>query len=174
MSTLWRKSADGWQSVPLDGCARLSQGIDVAGVEIVRVGRGSDAGAAVLVRAGTWARVNGQPVLGGIRVLDDKDEILAGGSRLFFSAQSSPVVVTFRAEVGVRLPTCPVCRGPIREGQRAVHCPGCPRWYHEGEPTDENPARRCWSYAATCSFCHHPTSLAEDAIWMPDRDEHDV
>ena len=51
----------------------------------------------------------------------------------------APVVVPFVPVQGQRLPTCPICRGPIRAGMEAVQCPGCGgdlehvRWDNGGE-----------------------------------------
>jgi hypothetical protein len=107
-------------------------------------------------------------------VLQHKDEILAGRARLFYSAESRPEVVTFRAEQGERRRTCPVCRGPIRDGELAVRCPGCQRWYHEIPESAGKPPKKCWSYSPTCSFCRHPTALSGDAVWHPEMEEADA
>jgi hypothetical protein len=128
-------------------------------------------GAALLVRPGVRVRVNGEPVLGGLRLLEHKDEILVGSTRLFFSVESAPLVTLFQPSGGERVPVCPICRGPVREGVQAVECPGCGRWFHQTEATTDRPAKPCWTYASTCRFCNHPTSFAADAEWRPDREE---
>jgi hypothetical protein len=114
-----------------------------------------------------WVRVNGLPVLGGLRLLGHKDEVLAEGARFFFSVESAPEVVVFQLPPGGRAPICPVCRGPVREGAQVVQCPGCSRWFHQLE------AKPCWTYAPACRFCNHPTPLVAGSAWRPDREESD-
>jgi hypothetical protein len=77
----------------------------------------------------------------------------------------------YTSKPGTRTPTCPVCRGPVRDGERAVQCPGCARWFHEIEKTDTRPAKPCWTYAPTCRFCNHPTALTGAAAWRPEMEE---
>ena len=127
-------------------------------------------GAVLLARPQAWVRVNGEPVLGGMRILEHKDEVLVEDVRLVFSQESVPVQVTFAAASGQRLPTCPICRGPIREGMQAVQCPGCGRWFHQLSG-DGQPAKPCWTYAPTCRFCNHPTALGGAAGWQPERED---
>jgi hypothetical protein len=142
---------------------------------IVRFGKGAEGGVALLAGPGVEVRVNGLPLVGGLRVLEHRDELLIDGQRYCFSAQSTPVVTTFHLQDGARRPTCPVCRGPLRDGEHAVHCPGCARWYHQIEPAEEHRGRTCWTYAATCRFCQHPTSLDGEAGWTPEKEEtHDA
>src|SRR5271166_4443417 len=108
MSSVWREVArDDWQSLPIPGAS----GVEVGGMRFVCFGAGNERGAALVLPAGATARVNGRPVLGGLRVLEHKDEVIFGRSRLFFSAESTPIVVVFRREDGARSPTCPLCRG---------------------------------------------------------------
>jgi len=125
----------------------------------------------VVLPRGVVARVNGRPVLGGLRVLEHKDEVTLGPLRLFYSAESTPVVIVFQPPEGARLPTCPLCRGPVRAGDQAVQCPGCGRWFHQTNAADGKPAKNCWTYAPTCRFCNHPTALGGDAGWRPERED---
>jgi hypothetical protein len=111
-------------------------------------------------------------VLGGLRVLEHKDEILVGSARLFFSAESAPVVVAFHLEAGAKAPTCPVCRGPLKDGDQAVRCPGCSRWYHQLDAVEGRPAKHCWTYAETC-LCQHPRTLSGELLWRPELEETD-
>src|SRR4051812_28999440 len=159
MSCIWFQPAAGrWQARPLVA-GRLHEISDLVPAAAGLVA--SRQGTALLVRPGVRVRVNGEPVLGGLRLLDHRDEILVGGVRLLFSAETVPEVVSFTASEGMRTPVCPVCRGPVRAGLLAVQCPGCGRWCHmlEGRP--------CWTYAPTCRFCNHPTALTADAVWRP-------
>lgn len=163
MSRLWVKGQQGdWRShaVPA-GQLLAGDGVGLPGVGLL----GLRQGAALFVRAGVWVRVNGEAVLGGMRLLEHQDEVLTEAGRWYFSAQSAPVITTFSLPTGGRVPTCPVCRGPVREGEPAVQCPGCGRWAHQAE------ARACWAYAPACRFCNHPTSFADEATWRPGEED---
>ena len=168
MSCLWLENAPGQWTARLvpPGKPVVGEDLGVPGIALLVLPR---QGAVLLARDGAWVRVNGEPVLGGMRLLEHKDEVLVEDMRLVFSQESAPVVVSFAA-TGLRTPTCPICRGPIREGMQAVQCPGCGRWFHQlgGEG---QPAKPCWTYATTCRFCGHPTSFASEAAWRPDREE---
>jgi hypothetical protein len=162
MSCLWLEHAGAWQARALAG-GRVLAGdeLALAGIAFVPLPRGQ---AALLVRPGVRVRVNGEPVFGGVRLLEHKDEVLIGARRVVFSGEATPVVTTFTA-AGQRPPVCPVCRGPVREGTQAVQCPGCGRWFHQQD------AKTCWTYAATCRFCNHPTSFSAETCWRPDQEE---
>ena len=169
MSSLWRPAPDaGWQPVSL-----ASREFDFLGGEarLVLFGQGAEGGAALLVRPGAHVRVNGLPVAGGLRILEHRDEVLVGGHLWYFSAESRPVCTVFQLPEGQRRPTCPVCRGPVREGEQAVQCPGCGRWFHQLAAAEGQRARNCWTYAATSRFCKHPTSLSGEPVWRPELEE---
>jgi hypothetical protein len=173
MATVWRE-AEGrrWEAVtvpdgrPLDGAE-----LGIPGIQVFRFGQGADRGVALLARPGTAVLVNGGPLLGGFGVLEHRDEVLVGRRRLFFSTESTPAVVVFRAQAGARPCTCPVCRGAIKDGDTAVQCPGCARWFHQLEPAEGRPARRCWTFAAGCRICNHPTALTGEPSWRPENEE---
>jgi hypothetical protein len=164
MSCVWLEMpGQPWRAVPILATRPLTgEELGVRGVLFCGIGPG---GAVLMSRPGVWVRVNGQPVLGGLRVLEHRDEVLLPGACLFFSLESTPTVSPFRVVEGGRAPTCPICRGPIREGMPAVQCPGCGRWFHQLD------AKPCWTYAPTCRFCSHPTSFAAEAAWRPDKEE---
>jgi hypothetical protein len=167
MSCLWLEGAAGrWtaRTVP-SGRPLAGEDLGLPGIALLVLPR---QGAVMLVRDGVWVRVNGEPVLGGMRILEHTDEVLIEDVRLVFSQETTPVQVSFQATAGQRAPTCPICRGPIRDGMQAVQCPGCGRWFHQ---IDGPPAKPCWTYAPTCRFCQHPTSFAAEAAWRPDREE---
>jgi hypothetical protein len=171
MSCIWQETSLGWRSLPLPPGATLNgSALGVAGLALRDLAQGPERGAALLVRPGVWVRVNGQPVLGGLRLLEHTDEVLVESARFFFSLESAPQVVVFRVPEGGRAPVCPICRGPIKDGS-AVQCPGCGRWFHQGEAEAGKP---CWTYAPSCRFCNHPTAFAAQAAWRPDRGESDV
>ena len=153
MSSIWQELAPGqWEAM-----SELAH----EGVGLVEM----PGGAMLLVREGVRVRVNGEPVLGGVRVLDHRDEILVRTDRFLFSAQTAPLVIPFAPAPDQRPPVCPICRGPVRAGMQAVACPGCGRWFHQ---LDDKP---CWTYAPTCRFCQHPTPLDEAATWRPGGDD---
>src|SRR5262249_19499577 len=152
MSSLWKQTADrSWQQVPLVG-------VDPDGIRLFPFGRGAERSVALMAAPDTRVWVNGLPLLGGLRVLEHQDEILHGGGRLYFSAEGTPTVAAFHVQAGVRVPSCPVCRGPLKDGDAAVQCPGCGRWFHQAvTPVVDAPgspvrAKSCWTYAATCRF----------------------
>jgi Prokaryotic RING finger family 1 len=165
MSSLWRQTSGGaWESVALsaEGLRPVRLSPDVT---LVGFGRGADGGVALMTRPGAAARVNGLPILGGLRLLDHQDEVLIGRERFYYSAESTPVVVPFRHEGEGRRPSCPICRGPLGDGDDAVQCPGCGRWYHQLA------ARPCFTYAPQCRFCRHPTALTGAAVWCPEQED---
>src|SRR5262245_41644492 len=163
MGCIWQEHAGAaWQARALvAGRVLRGEELALAGAAFVPLGQG----AARRVRAGVRARVNGEPVLGGLRLLEHRDEVLIGATRLVFSGEATPAVTTLRLGEGERVPVCPVCRGPVRDGTAAVQCPGCGRWSHQLD------AKPCWTYAPACRFCGHPTSLDGEAAWRPDREE---
>jgi hypothetical protein len=181
MSTLWHQ-VDGqrWQALAVGGEKPLrGDEAHAAGVELFRYGQDSERGVGLLVRPGVRALVNGHPVLGGFRILEHKDEILVAAPqksntlvRLFFSCEATPRVAAYRKAPGTRAVSCPVCRGAIRDGEAAVQCPNCARWFHQIEPADGKPGRRCWTFAERCRICNvQPTALSGGPVWSPEKDE---
>ena len=171
MSVVWREMPDQtWRALPLrQGQPLTAEELDAVGVQLCDLG--SERGALLMVRPGVWVRVNGQAILGGVRVLEHKDEVLLAETRLYFSMETAPVVTAYRLAEGGRPPICPICRGPIRDGMRAVQCPGCGRWFHQLDAEGDRPAKSCWTYAPTCRFCSHPTAFDAEAAWRPEREE---
>jgi hypothetical protein len=165
MSSFWREEGQRWLSAPILPAEAGGHDLPDLGIRFCRFGRRGDGGMALLIRPGVRVWVNGLPVLGGIRLLEHRDEILVGGQRFYYSAESRPEVVAFHLEAGERPPTCPVCRGQVREGDDAVQCPGCGRWHHQ------LPGKPCWTYAPTCRFCSHPTALTGEDSWRPEMEE---
>jgi hypothetical protein len=169
MSNLWRQTPESvWEPLPLDAPCLPD------GVRLLRFGQGAESAVALLTVPNAPVRVNGLPVLGGLCVLTHRDEILVNDQRYYFSAESRPVVTVFRLDEGARRPTCPVCRGVLKDGESSVRCPGCARRYHQIEPREGVKGRTCWTYAASCRFCNHPTSLTGEASWRPEQEEEPV
>jgi len=142
-----------------------------AGAVVMRQGSGSETLAVLLARADAAVRVNGQPLVGGMRVLSHRDEILVGARRFYFSAESTPVRAPFQLEGTSRRPVCPVCRGPLKDGDLAVACPGCGRWHHQADAVEGQRTRACWTYATECRFCKHPTAMTGQPTWTPEQEE---
>jgi len=172
VSSIWHEIRGEWQAftIPEPQGEQLAA-IEIDGVRFLRFGTGNERRAALVLPMGAAARVNGRPVLGGLRMLEHKDEVIFGRSRLFYSAESAPLVVVFHREEAARSPTCPLCRGPVRDGDQAVQCPGCGRWFHQTEAAEGKPAKPCWTYAPTCRFCNHPTALGGEVGWRPEMEE---
>lgn len=106
-------------------------------------------------------QVNGFPLVGGIRVLQDKEEILTRASgRIYFSTQRTPTIEPFPGREEAT--SCPRCKGTIAEGEPSVMCPACFTWHHEG--TD----RPCWSYTEKCALCDQLTRLDTGVSWTPE------
>lgn len=166
MSNLWRQVNDTvWEPIPLDSATLPPV------VRVLRSGQGDESIAALLTQPYVQLHVNGLPIIGGLHILEHRDEILVEGSRYYFSAESQPMVSVFRLDEGARRPTCPVCRGTLKDGETAVRCPGCSRWFHQIASQEGQRGRTCWTYADTCRFCQHPTSLSGEPTWTPMREE---
>jgi hypothetical protein len=105
--------------------------------------------------------VNGLPVHGGIRRLEDRDEIrVEGVGTYFFSAEERPRVEPYSAGTGA----CMRCKLPLPPGGPAVRCPVCGIWHHEN--ADEG--RRCWSEFDTCGSCCGTTAMSGGFRWSPE------
>jgi hypothetical protein len=106
-------------------------------------------------------RVNGQPLVLGVRVLRDRDEISIAGQRCFFSTEELALVVPFPGMA--QFICCPRCKQKLEPGTSAVACPHCRAWHHQSE---EFP---CWTYDATCALCQlHSTALDAGYSWTPE------
>jgi hypothetical protein len=169
MAHVWLRTpaaTDEWTACPLDNDA-----FDLAGP----AGRGEARARLVRdERHDAWAVIaddpevvwiNGLPPLAGIQILADRDELcLAGGERLYFSAEDRARIEPFPG-ADTETP-CGRCRQPIPAGASAVRCPRprCRVWHHE---TTDLP---CWTYAETCSQCAQKTSLDAGPQWVPECD----
>jgi hypothetical protein len=178
MATLWQATDLGFQARPLQAAANTSDSgpqvladDGLPGVRIVPFRDGNRPGHVLMARGDASVRVNGADVVGGLRVLEHKDELIVGGRRLYFSAESQPVVEVYQHDGSRRRPRCPICRAEIQDGQTIVRCPGCSRIYHQIEAAGDAPAKPCWTYAPTCRFCGHPTSMSGEPTWRPDDDD---
>src|SRR5262245_22114601 len=113
MSCVWQEiPGQPWRAVPvLAGKTLRREDFGLPGLALFGLAQGSERGALLMVRPGLWVRVNGLPVLGGLRVLEHKDEVLVAGGRLYFSLETTPAMTTYRVPEGGRAAVCPICRG---------------------------------------------------------------
>jgi hypothetical protein len=175
MPTLYRRTATGF--VPDSLRAREGQGGGVfaaatTDLQIVPFRDGGRDQHALIGPPRCRIRVNGALVVGGVHVLDHKDELVIGAEQIFFSAESTPVVEIYQhGNDAARRPRCPVCRAAIEEGDSIVRCPGCSRIHHQIPARGGRPEKPCWTYSPQCRFCEHPTSLSGQPGWQPDEHE---
>jgi hypothetical protein len=155
MAHLWMRDAstqDGWSPSALAGDARV-----LSAAALVRHAVEPEGWVLIGPRA---VRVNGASLDAGIRVLRDRDEIVAGAGRIFFSSESLAAIVAFPA--GAPPTFCARCKLAIAPGSPAVRCPQCVLWHHQ---SDELP---CWTYAERCTMCDQPTALDAGFRWTPE------
>jgi hypothetical protein len=117
---------------------------------------------ALLAGPSATLRVNGQPLVLGIRVLRDRDEISFDGHRGFFSTEELAQIVPFP---GLPQPAfCPRCKQKMETGDLAVVCPHCRAWHHQSEKYP------CWTYGGTCALCQvQSTALDAGYTWTPEK-----
>jgi len=176
MGRIWQqqRGMDG-QLVWAQADAAAAAGELLRGLRLVPFGHaasggGADGGIALLAPPGAPAAyVNGEQLIGGLRILEHRDEILCGLGRWYYSAESRAEIRAFSLAAGERRPRCGVCRSPIEDGQHVVACPQCKRLYHQIAEQPPAPAKPCWTYRPQC-LCGHPTALDEDALWRPEKE----
>jgi hypothetical protein len=111
--------------------------------------------------SGTGVSVNGMPLVTGIRVVGDRDEIRVPGSGSFyFSTETLARVEEFVAAEQTLF--CPRCKQAIEAGAAAVKCPGCGVWHHQTEDLN------CWTYSDICALCTNKTDLNGSFRWTPE------
>jgi hypothetical protein len=140
----------------------LSPSSGFAGVQLVRLASSGGDTWILLCAPDSCVRVNGLPVLGALRVLRDRDEIvIAGCGRFFFSSERLARVEPFPGSD--RDAYCPRCKDILPYGTASVRCPGSGIWHHQSAD------RACWTYAETCACgCGRPTDLGAGLQWTPD------
>jgi hypothetical protein len=162
MAHLWQpdETADGgWTPVPLAPNTSLAGGL--ASFSIARTPEGETW---VLLAEPTpgeaSVRVNGTPLAIGIAALRDRDEVMAGGARAFFSTERLATITTFEgAECAV---FCPRCKLEIAPGTPVVRCPTCGILHHQSDDYG------CWTYAERCAMCDQRTALDTGYRWTPE------
>jgi len=160
----------GWARVPLDAAVQavrngrphaVSAGMpECDGVPVAQLlRRPTPAGDAWVLVGMPAVRVNGSPLAAGIRVLRDRDELVVGGSRVFFSTESLAAIEPFAGDEAV---SCPRCGLGIPPRSPAVLCPHCRVYHHQ---SDELP---CWTYTEHCATCDQSTALEAGFRWTPE------
>jgi hypothetical protein len=174
MAQLWVSDRGDWCVVLLDREELMLASVAEAaggapgwvgrGPSVIRTG-GPERGTWALVESGaTGVRVNGLRLLGGLRALRDRDEVLVPGlGRLFFSTERAAKIESM--PVAEREVCCPRCKQPIVTGGSAVRCPGCGLWHHEADTLS------CWSYESQCAHCGRATSFDAGFAWSPEMAE---
>lgn len=166
MPHLWQLQNDQWEPAPLAGPAlalpssgelRPARDADAAPLRLQAAENDSWV---LLARPMSVVRVNGSPVVAGMRVLRDRDEIVIGGSRSFFSTERLARVEPFPGSEGATF--CPRCKQEIVKDSPAVQCPGCRSWYHQREDLG------CWLYSPSCQLCDQSTPLDAGYRWEPE------
>jgi hypothetical protein len=185
MAHLWLENADGiaWAVLPLAGitydlseqrCSAVeelgsSRDYGAASVLLVRRNTGPQEQWLLLARKRANVQVNGSPLVLGVRLLCDRDEIALRADdpcatfRCFFSTERLAQAVAYPGGNGGAI-RCPRCKQPIDEGQMAVQCPNpsCGAWHHQ------EAALPCWTYSVTCALCDRPTQLDAGFRWTPE------
>ena len=164
MAHLWQLKNERWEPEVLTGPALALSGagelrVADADAPLRLQATGKDSWV-LLARPMSAVRVNGRPVVAGIRVLRDRDEIATGGARTFFSMERLARVEPFPGGEGATF--CARCRQKIEQGDPAVRCPGCGTWHHQREDLG------CWLYSATCQLCDQATALDAGFRWEPE------
>lgn len=104
--------------------------------------------------------INGLPLLFGIRVLRDRDEIRWGPEGFAFLSLEEPASVVDLPQGGSKI-FCPRCKQEIMPGTPAVQCPGCRVWHHQSETLP------CYTYAENCATCMRKTQMDGEYDWSP-------
>lgn len=176
MAHLWvTTESNDWAVLPLEDDAftlttsppkpvrrSLDDGEVLSSVLLTRTRGGADGLMWVLIAgAGSGVSLNGLPLVTGMRVVSDRDEIrIPGLSNLYFSTESLARVEEFSGSDQTLF--CPRCKQEIEQGAAAVKCPACGVWHHQTQELN------CWTYAEVCALCAHATDLSAGFEWTPE------
>ena len=179
MAHLWTQDARGngrWAILTLDQQAPLDLGVTPParlaagpGSRLPRVLLvpipATPNGWGLVVAPASAVRVNGWQLVGGIRVLRDRDEFVVQGvgGAYYFSTERLARIEAYDG-AGVEGAACPRCRQSIAPGSPVVRCPGCSVACHE----DATVALACGSYGPQCPVCGHPSALDAGFRWTPE------
>ena len=165
MPHLWIQQAAEWCVIPMEeelGLAAVPGSI--ADGTLVR-SNGSRQDWHLMADEASDITVNGLGLSGGMRTLQDRDEILVPGvGALFFSTERLATVEPLPETA--RDVCCPRCRQAIPPGTASVRCPGCGVWHHG--LLDPTTRLSCWTYAPGCAMCGQPTPMDAGYQWTPE------
>ena len=173
MANVWQREDSGWVRRPLSEAlftlvtrsraARHPMASAEAGAPVM-LRRCGDAKSALWVLISSGAEkvhVNGQPLLAGLCVLRDRDEIQIGAqSRFYYSTEELARVEPYPGGEGPVF--CARCRQEIKAGSPAVRCPACGHWCEQSE------SKPCWTYGPACPMCDQPTDFDTGLRWTPE------
>jgi len=132
-----------------------------AKVHLVRTGQENQCEWVILAAPEGNISINGFPLLLGMKVLRDRDEIRwSPNGFAYFSTEELAAVVNLPQ--GGRKIMCPRCKQEIIPETAAVRCPRCGVWHHQ---SDQLP---CYTYSECCATCSRQTSLAAGYDWVPE------
>jgi Zn finger protein HypA/HybF involved in hydrogenase expression len=132
-----------------------------ADVFLEQTGSGGTAEWAILTGQECGVTINGIPLLLGLRVLIDRDEIRWGPDAFAFYSTEEPADIASLPQ-GDRKIFCPRCKQEITPGTPAVRCPRCGIWHHQSEQLP------CYTYAERCATCTRRASLDSSYDWTPE------
>ena len=162
MPTLWRQTQNGnWVE-----CAIAGTLLNLAPPHNVLLARAPSANVEtwfLLAAPQAGVRVNGVASHLGLQAIHDRDEINAGGQRIFFSIEQTPVIELYSGPAGG---TCPRCTRPLAPNETTIRCPRCGAWHHH-QTSGDFP---CWTYAEHCAAgCGQSTALdTAGERWTPE------
>ncbi|MFY9556904.1 MAG: RING finger protein [Blastocatellia bacterium] len=114
----------------------------------------------LIAGSNSLASVNGIPLVTGIRVVEDRDQIrVPDGCTVYFSTETLARVEGFSGPASM---FCPRCKQEIEGGSDAVKCPSCGVWHHQ------SPELNCWTYSDVCALCAQSTDLEGKFRWTPE------
>ncbi len=105
--------------------------------------------------------INGSVLDVHIIILQDRDYIGDGRVGMYISLETLPQVKAFTT--GDDKTYCVRCKTEVKDGDKAVTCPGCLLVYHE----DVEIGLNCFTYSNTCVH-GHPTAMNAGYKWNPD------
>jgi hypothetical protein len=162
MAHLWTRdqstAESAWAVEPLAGDAVALGGSPGAAALLLR--RRDYVPESWVLLASSAIAVNGIPLLTGMRVLRNRDELRAADVHVFFATERLARVEPFPGTDQAIY--CARCKDIIAPQSDAVRCPACHVWHHQSQDMP------CWTYSATCALCDQPTDLDAAYRWTPE------
>ncbi len=148
----------------LSGLVEGCPAADVAPADVFLMQAGDEEGTAewaIIAAQECGLTVNGIPLLLGIRVLANRDEIRWSTDGFAFYSTEEPAAVASLPQADQKI-FCPRCKQEIAPETPAVRCPRCGIWHHQSEQLP------CYTYADRCATCTRRTSLDGNYDWTPE------